>query len=146
MEQNSNLWYTTIDCIVARGVIMGFWVFMLIMNLLIPTTMIWYGTHWVKNAPKEMNSLSGYRTTMSMKNRDTWDFAHHYCGRLLYKWGLRLIPITLISMICIIGKNTDTVGSVGGIVCLVQMLPLVGVIIPTERALHNNFDKYGNRR
>ena len=61
---------------------MGFWIFMLIMDLLLPFTMIGFGRYFMKKAPKEINSVFGYRTSMSMKNKDTWEFAHKYCGDL----------------------------------------------------------------
>ena len=54
---------------------MGFWIFMLIMNLLIPFTMIGFGRHFMRKAPQKINGIYGYRTTMSMKNRETWEFA-----------------------------------------------------------------------
>ena len=58
---------------------MEFWIFMLIMDLLLPFTMIGFGRYFMKKAPKEINSVFGYRTSMSMKNKDTWEFAHKYC-------------------------------------------------------------------
>lgn len=61
---------------------MGFWIFMVVMDLLIPLTMIGFGRYFLKSAPKEINVIFGYRTTMSMKNRDIWEFAHRYCGIL----------------------------------------------------------------
>ena len=39
---------------------MGFWIFMLIMDLLLPFTMIGFGRYFMKNAPKEINSVFGY--------------------------------------------------------------------------------------
>ncbi len=125
---------------------MGFWIFMLIMDLLIPFTMIGYGRSFQKKAPKEINAVYGYRTSMSMKNRDTWVFAHNYFGKLWYISGLILLPISVIPMICFIGRTENVVGTVGGVVCFVQMIPLTGVIIPTEIALKRHFDKNGNRR
>ena len=112
---------------------MGFWIFMLIMDLLIPFTMIGFGKMFLKKAPDQINYVFGYRTSMSMKNQDTWVFAHHYCGKIWYICGL-------------IGKSNDAIGNVGGILCVFQMIPLVGSIIPTEIALRKNFDKYGNKR
>ena len=44
------------------------------------------------------------------------------------------------------GKNEDCVGSIGGIICGVQLIPLIGSILPTEIALKKNFDKNGTRR
>ena len=125
---------------------MGFWIFMLIMDLLIPLTMIGFGKYFLKTAPKEINALFGYRTTMSMKNKDTWIFAHNYCGKIWYICGLMLLPVSIIVMILVIGKTKDTVGNVGGILCGVQMIPLIGSIFPTEKALKKTFDKNGNRR
>lgn len=125
---------------------MGFWIFMLIIDLLIPVTMIGYGRSFWKKAPKEINAVYGYRTSMSMKNRDTWVFAHNYFGKLWYIGGLILLPISVIPMICFIGRTENVVGTVGGVVCFVQMIPLTGVIIPTEIALKRHFDKNGNRR
>lgn len=125
---------------------MGFWIFMLIMDLLIPFTMIGFGKYFLKTAPKEINAVFGYRTTMSMKNKDTWLFAHKYCGKIWYKVGLIMLPISFVIMLFVIGRTKDMIGMVGGIVCFVQMIPLVGTIIPTERALKMNFDENGNRK
>lgn len=125
---------------------MGFWFFMLIMDLLTPVTMIVFGKMFIKNTPKEINSVFGYRTSMSMKNKDTWDFAHKYCGKIWYVSGLILLPLSLIAMFFVLGKDADSVGNFGGIVCIVQVIPLVGSILPTELALRKAFDAYGQRR
>ena len=114
---------------------MGFWIFMLIMDLLLPFTMIGFGRYFMKKAPKEINSVFGYRTSMSMKNKDTWEFAHKYCGKVWYVCGMVMLPITVIFMLLVIGKNEDCVGSIGGIICAVQLIPLIGSILPTEIAL-----------
>ena len=50
---------------------MGFWIYMLVMDLLIPLTMIIWGNYFMKKAPAQINSVFGYRTPMSMKNQDT---------------------------------------------------------------------------
>ena len=46
---------------------MGFWIYMLIMDLLIPIIMILFGQAFLKKAPKEINYVFGYRTSRSMK-------------------------------------------------------------------------------
>ena len=125
---------------------MEFWIFMLIMDLLLPFTMIGFGRYFMKKAPKEINSVFGYRTSMSMKNKDTWEFAHKYCGKVWYVCGMVMLPITVIFMLLVIGKNEDCVGSMAGIICGVQLIPLIGSILPTEIALKKNFDKNGIRR
>lgn len=125
---------------------MAFWIFMLIMDLLIPLIMIGFGRYFMKKAPKEINDVFGYRTTMSMKNKDTWEFAHKYCGKLWYVFGLVLLMLTVIAMLLLLGKDIDIVGNVGGVICGIQMIPLLGSIYPTEKALRKTFDKNGNRR
>lgn len=124
---------------------MGFWIFMLVMDLLVPATMVLFGRIFLKKAPKEINALYGYRTTMSMKNKETWEFAHHYFGKIWLVCGLILLPGTAVAMIPVIGKADDSVGTWGGVISLIQILFLIGTIIPTERALKKTFDRNGNR-
>lgn len=125
---------------------MGFWIFMMIMNLLTPFIMLAFGKYFSKSAPKEINNCFGYRTTMSMKNQDTWEFAHHYCGRIWIKCGWITLVLSILVMLLVIGKNEEMVGSVGAIVCIIQCVFLVGSIFPTEAALKKKFDKNGKLR
>ncbi len=124
---------------------MGFWIFMMITNLLIPLTMVGFGKYFIKNAPKEINMIFGYRTTMSMKNKDTWAFAHKYCGKLWLKLGYILLVASAMAMFVVIGKDENVIGSFGGIVCGVQMVFLIRTIFTTEKALRKTFDKDGNK-
>ena len=125
---------------------MFFWIFMLIMDLLIPLTMIVIGRLFSIKAPKNINSTFGYRTTMSMKNKDTWEFAHKFCGKLWFRCGLILLPISVIPLVFVFNKGIDRIGIVGGVVCVIQILPAVGSIFSTESALKKIFDQNGFRR
>lgn len=125
---------------------MGFWIFMLIISLIMPVSMVGLGKYFSKKAPKDINYVFGYRTPMSMKNKDTWIFAHNYFGRIWFALGLILLPVSVIAMLTVIGKSEDTVGTVGGILCGIQLIPVIAPIIPTEAALRKKFDKDGNRR
>lgn len=125
---------------------MGFWFFMLAMGLLIPAIMITFGLVFKRSAPKEINYIFGYRTDMSMKNKDTWEFAHKYIGKLWFCLGLLLIPITVIPMLFVVGGSEGVVGTVGLVVNFVNVIVLIAPIIPTERALNKTFDKDGNRK
>ena len=123
---------------------MGFWIYMFIMDLLIPIIMILFGRAFLKKAPKEINYVFGYRTSRSMKNRDTWEFAHRYCGKIWLICGLALIPIVAGIMLCFIGADTKTVGYVGASMLVFPLLLIILSVILTERALKNTFDKSGN--
>lgn len=123
---------------------MGFWVFMLLMNLVIPVTMIGFGKLFLCRPPKEINAVFGYRTAMSTKNKDTWEFAHHYCGRIWYIAGWIILPVSVIVSLLMLGKDDDTIGIYSGVLCTIQIVLIITSIIPTEAALKKNFDKYGN--
>ena len=82
---------------------------------------------------------------MSMKNEDTWQFAHLYMGRIWKISGIVTGAITLVVFLFLYGKGEDTVGTVGGVLCFIQMIPLIGVVAPTEKALHKAFDKDGKK-
>lgn len=90
-----------------------FWLFMLVMELFISLTMIGFGNYFKKNAPKQINRVFGYRTSMSMKNRDTWEFAHRYCGKIWYVCGWVLLIISVLVMVFILGQNKDCIDTVG---------------------------------
>ena len=125
---------------------MGFWIFMLIANLLIPLSMIGLGNYFAKRAPKEINMVFGYRTAMSTKNKETWEFAHHHCGKIWLSIGWILLPASFAAMMFVIGKDEGFLGIYGAVVCGVQLVALIGSIIPTEMALKRTFDKNGDRR
>ena len=125
---------------------MGFWVFMLIMDLLIPVTMIVFGWKFLKKPPKEINPAFGYRTAMSMKNKDTWDYAHHYIGSQWVLIGWILLIISVVLMLFFIGKDDDAVGLIGGCLEAAQIIPMIGTVMATERELKRVFDEEGKRR
>ena len=124
----------------------GFWFFMLICNLLLPVCMSGFGRYFRNKAPGQINMLFGYRTSRSTKNRDTWEFAHHYFGRLWYRLGLIMLPVTVAAMMPVFGKNIDFVGFYGSIVSLVQIVVMLVPIWFTESALKHTFDEDGKRR
>ena len=125
---------------------MGFWIFMFIMVLLIPLTMLFFGWLLFRKIPKEINYVYGYRTKRSMMNEETWRFANQYFGKAWCFCGLILAPLSVMAITLVLGKGTETVGTIGGIITMLQMIPLVGAIIPTEIALKKNFDENGRRK
>ena len=126
--------------------VMGFWIFMLCTVLLVPLIMLFFGLYFKNKSPKEINSLFGYRTTMSMKNKDTWEFAHHYCGRLWLVLGMIMLPLSVIPMLFFINQDIDVVGIAGGIIEGIQVVVFLISIFPAEKALKKTFDENGNRR
>jgi uncharacterized membrane protein len=111
-------------------------------TLLIPITMLVVGIFWRRHAPKSINSIYGFRTAMSMKNQETWDFAHACCSRVWLICGLWILPLTVIAMyLCRSNFVTASLWILG-----VQLAILVCSVIPTCRALNRRFDREGRRK
>lgn len=125
---------------------MWFWWFMFCCDILIPVTMIACGWMMWKHGPKNINGLMGYRTSRSMKNMDTWKFAHEHCGKLWWKIGWIILIPSIIVHIPFYKTDDNTIGVVGGILATVQVIILIASIFPTERALKRNFTDDGIRR
>ncbi|AEV69979.1 SdpI family protein [Acetivibrio clariflavus] len=125
---------------------MWFWILMFFCNLLIPVIMIIVGYLMYKHPPKKINAFYGYRTSRSMKNDETWKFAHDYCGRIWIKLGFVLLIPTIIASIPFINSAINVVGIVTLVIQGVQVIVLIGSIFPVEAALKKNFDDNGNRR
>lgn len=124
---------------------MWFWWLMLVSDILVPVIMIVAGLMMWKKCPKNINAFLGYRTSRSMKNMDTWTFAHEYCGKLWWKIGLiMLIPSVLIHIPFY--NNEDAIGNVSLILVMIQCLVLVASIFPVEAALKKTFNADGSRK
>ena len=121
-------------------------IFMMILLLLMPLFMIVFGRVLMTNAPKDINTSFGYRTKRSMKNQDTWAFAHKHFGKTWFVCGLVLIPVSLVPMFLVMGRETDMVRTTGFIILGLQLVLMLGAILPTETALKNNFDGFGRPR
>ncbi len=124
---------------------MWFWIYMLFIDLLLPFTMIGFGKYFSKTAPKNINTIFGYRTSMSMKNKDTWIFAHKFCGRIWFIIGMIMLPLSIIIMMSVIASSENVVGTVGAVLCGIQMIPLIVSVVLTEKALKKTFDRNGNK-
>ena len=125
---------------------MGFWLFFVAMDLLIPGIMVGIGARFLKHPPKNINALYGYRTARSMKNQETWKFAHETCGKLWVRLGkLSFLP-ALLAAVLTFGRGIENISVVSVTVVTIQTLVLIGSIFPVERALKENFDDFGRKK
>ncbi len=125
---------------------MGFWFFMLLSVLLIPGMLLLFGWMFRAHAPQTMNYVFGYRTRRSMRNADTWQFAQAEFARLSWRWGLVELPVGILAMLPLLGKNTGLVGVAGSILCGVFCIPIFVIIWQVEHALKASFDENGKRK
>ena len=114
--------------------------------LLLPVLLYRFGKFFENDDSTEINYAFGYRTSRSMQNLDTWRFAQKYWGRLRKKTAAVCFVMAIIPMVLVFGKNADTVGTAGGIICMAQLIPMLTTIPKTEKALKETFDDEGNFR
>ncbi|MBQ8576929.1 MAG: SdpI family protein [Clostridia bacterium] len=118
---------------------MWFWYFMLVCDLLIPALMLVGGYLMWKHPPKKINTVFGYRTARSMKNMDTWLFAHHDCGKRWWLVGWILLIPSAVVQLPLFGKSETAIAVAGLILLVVQTTVMLLSLIPTERALARRF-------
>ena len=123
--------------------------FIYIFLFLLPLIMIGFGSQFANKPPKKINMTYGYRTTRSMKNTETWAFAHEHFGKTWRLVGVILTGINVVTLILlrVLPLKSGFEVAFYAVVALigVQLVALIVSIFPTERALKKNFDKDGNR-
>ncbi len=119
---------------------MSFWIFMFLVDLLIPMILIGFGWLLKNHPPKEINFLFGYRTLRSTKNQDTWNFAQQYCGKLWINLGLIMLPVVCIILFSCRNESKSNIGMIGGILNMIELIPLFLSIFITEHALKKKFE------
>ncbi len=93
--------------------------------------------------PKNPNTLTGYKTAMSKKNKDTWNEAQIYSSSTSIKLGLISI---FIGVFFPVFTNEFTNHFYFWIDLAVSMIFTFGVIFITEKHLNQIFDKNGERK
>lgn len=100
---------------------------------------------WRKKPPEKINMYYGYRTTRSMKNKATWDFAHEYIGKIWPLIGIILLIFSLPWPIIFRNRSEDALGILVIVIIGVQLAGLILSIILTEISLRKNFDENGQK-
>ncbi len=81
-----------------------------------------------------------------MINKDTWIFAHEYCGKLWLKVSIAFIVASIIIMLCLIKTDQRVFVAVGFVIFIAEFVTLFFTINKTEKALADSFDIQGNRK
>lgn len=98
-----------------------------------------------KHTPKSINGVYGYRTRRSMKNMDTWKFAHDYCGRIWLKAGSMILIPSVLLQLPFMHSSEDVIGVMTLIIETIQIGVLMVPVYFVEKALKETFDDAGNR-
>ena len=102
--------------------------------LIVPLTMITMGK-LLKRFPPPMNSMIGYRTKRSGRDEESWMLAQELIADIWMRWGLITLLFTLAAVSYILMTDAESAGKLTVFLIYAQMGPLIGAIIPVERAL-----------
>ena len=119
---------------------------LMITIFLLPLVMVICGMSYVKRGPKRISKMQGYRTKMSMKNRETWDFAHKHLGDLWFKLGAPLLAVTSVVSLLVFRESTKNITLWCCVILVIQMVIMLTPIYFTEKAVKKNFDEKGKWR
>ena len=108
-------------------------------DLLLPFLMLLFGWWMYKRAPKDINGAFGYRTRRSMKNEETWKFAHTYCGRVWLITGAILLVVSAAAALLPRFASAQAAQSLCGKMTMAQCAVMVLTIPITENALKKQF-------
>jgi len=122
---------------------------MFICELPAPLAIIGLGQKFTKAPPRTIDPMCGYRTVMSMKNQDTWEFAQRYYGRSCRRIGWALLILTVLVQPLMLRCPVESMEFCFrqiGFVMLESVAVVIAMYVPVERALKRNFDGNGMRR
>ena len=120
-------------------------VFTFCCNLFIPVIMLIFSLIMIKHPPKNINGIYGYRTYMSTRSQETWDYAHARFGRIWLKMSVLLLVMSVIGQIPFLKASENTTTVLILVIMTIQMVGLIGPIFVVEKDLKRLFDKSGKR-
>lgn len=117
-----------------------------IVNLIIPAVMLFGGYMMKTCPPRSISRWVGFRTALSMKNADTWAFAHACCGRVWWKIGWISLALSVLGQLPFAKNGEETLETLALVMVLAQSFVLLGTVVYVQRELKQAFDESGRRR
>lgn len=126
---------------------MGEKIIIAVCDMLLPLTMLGLGLMIWLTKPGYGDAF-GYRTTRSLKSKETWVRAQELFGNLCTKSYAVLSFLTLLSGVAIIIADADDLALTIAVnaVNLVNFIALFVIIGITDGTVKREFDKDGNRK
>ena len=90
--------------------------------------------------PSRTNRLVGYRTPLSMKNQETWDYGNIISRKYAFVFMLFCIAFHLAASLVISGDELLKIS------LILLVMSLLSIVIFTEISLRAQFDVNGNRK
>ena len=123
-----------------------FKVIMLISVAFIPLLLIVIGKILEKYPSKEPNIAIGFRTKLSMMNKETWDFAQRLFPKAWISLGRIMLPLSLIILFLLYSEDKDYTGNLVLILILAQVVLMLGSILYVNLKLKKAFNSDGSRK
>ncbi|WMJ81152.1 SdpI family protein [Clostridium sp. MB40-C1] len=111
-------------------------------NSFIGIIFIVVGTVFKLVPPKHTNSIYGYRSPFSTKNKEVWEEGNRFSAIMMIVGGT--IAVLFSTIVTIIYKNRINMSK--SISNLFSMIIALGLVLYTEVHLRKIFDKDGNRK
>lgn len=119
---------------------------MLISVAFIPLLLIVIGKIYEKYPSKEPNIAIGFRTKLSMMNKETWDYAQRLFPKVWISLGRIILPLSLIILFLLYSEDKDYTGNLALILILVQVVLMLGSILYVNLKLKAAFNSDGSRK
>lgn len=115
------------------------YIFSFICVLLTPAAMFLVGVLWRTHPPKFGAGGLAYRTALTTRSQDTWDFAHLQISKLWIRLGILLSVVSAVLMVILRASYQSFVlWIIGG-----EMVFLCISAFLVDTALKNGFDEKG---
>lgn len=121
-------------------------VIMLISVSFVPLVLIITAAFFKKYPSKEPNIAVGFRTKMSMMNKDTWDYAQRLFPLYWIKLGRLLLPTSIAVLFLLYSDDNDYTGRVVIVLMIIQVLLMLGSAAYVNLKLKETFNNDGTRK
>lgn len=105
-----------------------------IFSFVVPAIYIAIGIAFKKHPPKEINSVSGWRTQRSMQNQETWNFANTLGGKCFLALGCIEVICTAILLLFASRLFANAIAPI-----VLQTACMAIVIVYVQRKLKTHF-------
>lgn len=112
----------------------------------IPLVLIITAALFKKYPSKEPNIAIGFRTKLSMMNKETWDYAQRLFPKAWISLGRIMLPLSLIILFLLYSEDKDYTGNLVLILMLVQVVLMLGSILYVNLKLKKAFNSDGSRK
>ena len=119
---------------------MATWVFVFIACLICPLMMLIYGIRFSRFQPKK-EGFCGVRTKAALKNDETWDYAHQYCGQMWENMGIIMACVVVAAMMILFRFNELIIAVSGVFIVFIQFILFVLSFAFVSKAIVKKFGK-----